>query len=253
MDLNLRGKTVLVTGGSRGIGFAAAKQFLAEGALPTIVGRDIESLKSAAKELNNCPYYACDLSDQNQSELLVNKIGPVDILVNCAGGAITMPAESVHLEDWHNGLSKKLWAYLNVINPMIKHMARSQQGVVVNVIGIGGKVFSDNHLIGGSANAALMMATAGYAKEYASKNIRVVGVNPAGVETTRLHNMISQHAQHQGLTYEQVRQNMLKQYPQQEFVRLDTVANTIVFLASDCAYSINGTTIQVDGSRSPMI
>lgn len=253
MNLDLKNKKVLITGGSRGIGFFTAKKFIEEGSIPIIVGRDPLNLKNASSNLNNCEHHTCDLKDRDAVQILVNRIGAVDILVNCAGAAMTQPVETVDTTAWANGINSKLWPYINIIDPMIKLMAHEGKGTIINVIGIGGKLFADNHLIGGAANSALMMATVGYAKEYAKYGLRVVGVNPAGVDSNRLDQLIKTKANLFGTTEHKARSAMLLQYPQGEFVRMDTVANTIVFLASECAYSISGTIIQIDGARSPII
>lgn len=253
MKLDLKDKKVLITGGGQGIGFAAAKKFLEEGALPIIVGRNQLNLKNASAELNDCEYHVCELKDIDAVQILIDQVGPVDILVNCAGSAKVQSTETINSRVWAEGIESKLWSYINIIDPMIKLMAQERQGTIINVIGIGGKLFSDNHLIGGAANSALMMATVGYAKEYAKYGVRVVGVNPAGVDSDRLDQIIKTKSDINKITENEVRTQMLSQYPQGEFVRLDTVANTIVFLASNCAHSISGTIIQIDGARSPII
>ena len=83
-------------------------------------------------------------------------------------------------------MDAKFFTYVNAFDPLAKRMAARGRGVIVNVIGMGGKVASSTHLPGGAANAALMLATAGLANAYAARGVRVVGVNPGLTATERL-------------------------------------------------------------------
>lgn len=253
MQLHLNNHRVLIAGGSQGIGLAVAKLFKQEGAIPILVARNQQALQAASVLLDNCEYHVCDLQNSQDAAALCDNVGAVDILINCAGSTPKIPTANLDTDLWAQGLQKKLYSYLNVIDPMIKLMASQGHGVIVNVIGIGGKLYSQDHLVGGTANSALMMMTAGYARDYAAHGVRVIGINPAGVETPRLAQIIDQLSQSHGQSTQHTRSQMLADYPQKEFVRMQTVASTIVFLSSQIAHSITGTTIQIDGGRSPMI
>jgi len=167
MELGLERKNVLVTGGSRGIGLACARVFLAEGSRVAIASRSPRHLEEAAQSLGRVMTAAADLSIAAAAAAVVERVeaelGPVDILVNSAGAARRTSFEELTPEAWRAAMDAKYFTYINVIDPMIKRMAARGRGVTVNVIGQGGKVPSSIHLPGGAANAALMLASAGLA------------------------------------------------------------------------------------------
>jgi NAD(P)-dependent dehydrogenase (short-subunit alcohol dehydrogenase family) len=132
-------------------------------------------------------------------------------------------------------------------------MARRGSGVIVNVIGSGGKVASPTHLAGGAANAALMLATAGLGKAYAGRGVRVVGVNPALTNTERVAEGMRAEARLQSVSEDEARQNAIKQIPLGRMAEPDEVASAVVFLASSKAGYITGTTITMDGAQVPAV
>ena len=253
MDLQLKNKRVLIAGGSRGIGFAAAQKFQEEGAVVVIIGRQHDTVTAAAQQLNNCEHYICDLQDHAATQELIERMGEFDIVVNNAGAAPKTDSDKLTHELWEQGINQKLWTYINVLTPTVRYMAERGHGTVINVIGIGGKHYSHGHLPGGASNSALMMITAGYASEYANRGVRMVGVNPAGVDTDRFRESMQRIADFDGITYQEQMNRMLSRFPGGKLVSLATMANTIVFLASPCAESISGTTIQIDAARTPIV
>jgi len=96
------------------------------------------------------------------------------------------PPDDLDAAAWRAAMDAKFFSYIHVIDPLIKRMAARGSGVIVNVIGNGGKVASPIHVAGGAANAALMLATAGLANAYAGRGVRVVGINPGLTNTDRV-------------------------------------------------------------------
>ena len=189
MELGLKGKVVLVTGGSKGIGLACASGFAAEGARIAICSRSRENIDKASAELDGAFGVVADLVDAEAAERMIDtvedRVGPIDILVNSAGAAKRTPPDDLNPTVWRDAFDAKFFSYINVIDPVVKRMAKRGSGVIISVIGVGGKVASSSHLAGGSANAALMLATAGLGATYAGKGVRVVGVSPSLTETDR--------------------------------------------------------------------
>jgi NAD(P)-dependent dehydrogenase (short-subunit alcohol dehydrogenase family) len=181
VDLNLNGAIVLVTGGSKGIGLDASA-FAAEGARVAICSRSQDNIDRAIANLPEAFGIPADLADSASAAIMVeaieNKLGPIAVLVNSAGAAKRTPPDELTPASWRAAMDAKYFSYINVIDPLVKRMARRGKGVIVNIIGAGGKVASPTHLAGGAANAALMLATAGLANAYAGRGVRVVGVNP---------------------------------------------------------------------------
>jgi NAD(P)-dependent dehydrogenase (short-subunit alcohol dehydrogenase family) len=190
MQLGLDGKVVLVTGGSKGIGLACAFAFAAEGARIAICSRSRDNIDKASAEIKGAFGVVADLADAVAAERVIetveDRLGPIDVLVNSAGAAKRTPPDDLTPAVWREAFDAKFFAYINAIDPVVKRMAKRGSGVIVSVIGSGGKVASSTHLAGGSANAALMLATAGLGATYAGKGVRVVAVSPGLTETERV-------------------------------------------------------------------
>jgi len=132
-------------------------------------------------------------------------------------------------------------------------MAARGQGVIVNVIGVGGKVASPVHLAGGAANAALMLATAGLATAYAARGIRVVGVSPGLTETDRVAQRLQAVAKQGGISLEEARTRSVARIPMGRMALPEEIAQAVLFLASGRASYINGATIAMDGAQNAVI
>jgi NAD(P)-dependent dehydrogenase (short-subunit alcohol dehydrogenase family) len=261
MDLHLKDKHVLITGGSRGIGLACAQGFLEEGAQVTIVSKNIDSVVAALKILgsnSNVIGIHNDLTDPAQAlSMLENAVidgrGPIDILVNCAGAAQKTSPTTLSTEKFYDAMQSKFFTYINVIEPLIKQMAERGTGSIVNVIGLGGKVAVPTHLPGGSANAALMLSTAGYANLYANKGIRVNAVNPIATDTDLLQSSLEADAKMNNITVEEARKAADTRTPLGRIVQPREVADAVLFLSSDRASYINGQMLYLDGGMYPFI
>ena len=253
MELKLRDKAVVITGGSRGIGFACAKAFMAEGARVGIVSRTRESLDRACAELGSAAGSCSDLVDPNSAERAIEELeatlGPIDILVNSAGAARQTAPDDLTPKHWRDAMDAKFFSYINVIDVVVKKMAARQAGVIVNIIGAGGKVASPTHLPGGSANAALMLATAGLAQAYAPRGIRVVGINPGLTDTDRVAGAMQAQASAKGISVEDARRQSLDRIPLGRIATPEEIAAAVLFLASDQASYITGVNISMDGAQ----
>ncbi len=257
MDLELGGKRVIVTGGSKGIGLACAKAFLAEGAKVGIVSRSRENVDAALKELAGASGTAADLSDPAAAlkalDELEAAIGPVDILVNSAGAAKRTPPDDLSPASWHAAMDAKFFSYIHMIDPAIKRMAARGYGVVVNIVGNGGKVASPTHVAGGAANAALMLATAGLANAYAGRGVRVVALSPGLTETGRVAEGLKAEARLSGITVDEARQRAVARIPMGRAADPAEIADMAVFAASARASYLTGVSIVMDGASSPIV
>ena len=257
MDLGLSGRSVLVTGGSKGIGLACARLFLGEGARVGIVSRAPANLERARAELPGAAGAAADLSDaaaaQRAVEAIEAEIGPLDVLVNSAGAARRSPPDELTPALWRAAMDAKYFTYINVIDPVVKGMAARGRGVIVNVIGQGGKVASPIHLPGGAANAALMLATAGLGAAYAPRGVRVVGVNPGLTNTARVAEGMEADARAAGISREEAQQRSIARLPLGRMAEPEEIAAAVVFLASDQASYITAVTLGMDGGTVPVV
>ena len=257
MDLELAGKRIFITGGSKGIGLACVDAFLAEGAKVAICSRSKENLDRAKATRPSLYCVAADLIDGAAAAAAIDEIeskfGAIDVLVNSAGAAKRVSADDLTPAFWRDAMDAKFFSYINVIDPMIKRMAARGNGVIVNVIGVGGKVASAIHLAGGSANAALMLATAGLGSAYASKGVRVVGVSPGLTETERVAEGLAAEVKRSNITMEQARQKAVAKLPLGRMATPDEVAAAVVYLSSPKAGYVTGTTLSIDGGMNPVV
>ena len=257
MDLGLKDKKVLITGGSKGIGLACAKAFMAEGARVALVSRSAENLKKAKDGLKDVYTIAADLTDAAAAAAMVERVekefGPIDVLVNSAGAAKRTDADDLTPAAWRAGMDAKYFSYINAIDPVIKRMGKRGKGAVINVIGSGGKVASPTHLAGGAANAALLLATAGLAYAYASKGVRVVGVSPGVTKTERVAEGLKAEAKRANVSEDQAYKQMISRLPMGRPAEPEEIADIVVFAASERGRYLTGANISTDGAASHVV
>jgi NAD(P)-dependent dehydrogenase (short-subunit alcohol dehydrogenase family) len=251
MDLALSNKNVLVTGGSKGIGLACARRFAGEGARVAIVSRNRANLDQARSELPGILTIAADLVHEADSLRALDEaeaaLGPLDVLVNSAGAAKRYTPEELTAAAWHQAMDAKFFSYIQITTFALHRMAARGHGVVVNIIGSGGKVASPVHLPGGAANAALMLVTAGLAAAFGPSGVRVVGINPGSTLTGRVTQGLEAESRLTGLSQGEVMASQRKRIPLGRMGDPDEIARVAAFLASDAASYVTGAIVAMDG------
>jgi len=261
MNLELDRKTILITGGSKGIGLACARAFCHEGAKPVIVSRSKENIAAAtdllAREGLTVAGFAADLSDCAAAEQVVAKvedeIGPVDVLINSAGGAKRVTPSELSPEKWRIAMDAKFFTYMNTMDFILPRMVSRKSGAVVNIIGTGGKIASPIHLPGGAANAALMLASAGLAAAWGHAGIRINVINPGATMTGRVQMSLDAESRLTGKSPEELLQANQQRIPLGRYARPEEIANAAVFLASGKASYITGASLTMDGALTPLV
>src|SRR5947207_8544392 len=257
MDLGLKGAVVLITGGSKGLGLAAARAFVVEGARVAIASRSHENLEKARAQLGQVETFAADLCQPRPAAEMVDvverRVGPVDVLVNSAGAARRVGAEDLTPEAWRASMDAKYFSYINVIDPLIKRMAARGRGAIVNLIGSGGKVATPTHIGGGAANAALMLATAGLANAYAKSGVRVVGVNPGPTKTERVAAGLAADAKRDGVSEDEALKRIVQRIPFGRMPEPEEIADIVVFAASERARLLTGAVPRADAATTPTV
>ena len=261
MDLGLRDRIVVVTGASKGIGFACAQAFADEGARVALVSRSRANLDAALAKIRHVEHrpvaFAADLVDAGQSSAMVDDaeatLGPIDILVSSAGAAKRYPPDDLSPAAWHDAMNAKFFSYIHPLDAIVKRMAARGHGAVVNIIGMGGKVASPVHLPGGAANAALMLATAGLAAAYGPKGVRINAINPGGTLTGRVQEGLSAEAKMSGLAPEELLERQQARIPLRRLGTPEEVAQVALFLASPRASYVTGAVVPMDGGAAAVI
>jgi hypothetical protein len=250
MDLNLQGRTVLITGGSKGIGLGCARRFAAEGANLVLVARSKGPLEEAAQGVRGAAQVdvktmALDLAQQADRDRLVAAHPDIDVLVNNAGA---IPGGNIfHVDDkaWREGWELKVFGYVNLARAYFTRMSERKRGVIVNICGQGGETMSFGYVCGAAGNASLMAFSKSMGGQSPDWGVRVVAVNPGPVETDRIVTLAKQRARAAG--DESTWREGFARMPYGRPASTDEIAPMVVFLASDLASYVSGTVVTIDG------
>ena len=180
MDLNLKDKTVLITGGSKGLGRAIAHRFASEGCHLHLVARTQETLDEAANALRQqfsvkVGTFAIDLAQRGSAQRVAETCDDVDILVNNAGDVPSGSLEAIEEDRWRAGWDTKVFNYINLSREYFGRMKARRSGVIVNLTGIGGDLLDPSYIAGGVGNAAMAAFTKSLGSNSHKVGVRVVG------------------------------------------------------------------------------
>src|SRR6201987_2325663 len=258
MDLQMNGKTALVTGGSAGIGKAIAFAMAREGVDVAICARRKEPLEAAAsqtaRETNRkiVPIPA-DLTKPADAEAFVKEahtaLGRIDILVNNAGSASGGVLEFLSEEHWAQSLQLKFMGYVRCLKHVLPLMQKQGRGRIVNLIGNDGVKPSYWEIAPGAANAAGQNLTLALAAQYGRDNISFVAVNPGPVRTERWAGLVDAMARDMKIPRDEADKLAPASIPMGRIAEVDEVANLVVMLASPLMEMVNGTMIEIDGGQ----
>lgn len=248
MDLQLRGKTVLVTGASRGIGRACARLLAEEGCNLHLASRTEADLAKVKAEIEaahgvSVTIHPVDLAKPGNPAALAAACPDIDILVNNAGAVPGGDLWTVDEGRWREGWDLKVFGYVNLCRAIYPAMKARGHGVIVNVIGSAGEKPKANFIAGSTGNASLIAFTRALGTASVSHGIRVVGINPGVIRTERMIRQARIRAKEQ-FGDEDRWQEMLQTDPAPGDP--EDVANLVAFLASPRAKNISGTVVTTD-------
>jgi NAD(P)-dependent dehydrogenase (short-subunit alcohol dehydrogenase family) len=254
MDLNLKGKTALITGASRGIGLGVAEVFASEGCNLHLAARDAAALEAAAKKISAAndvkgTCHALDLGVTENVVKLARDCGDIDILINNAGAIPQGSLTDLDESKWRAGWELKLFGYISLTREVYRRMCERQQGVIINVIGGAGERPTAAYIAGSIANSGLITMSRALGAESPKFGVRVVGLNPSATATERGIEIWRTRAQKELGDPKRWRE-LTKGFPFGRPASVEEVANVVVFLASDKASYMSGTLVSVDGGAA---
>ena len=259
MNLSMKDRVAVVTGGSKGIGIAVARRFAESGAKVAILARGAADLKTARETLarDGLPVrdYVCDVSKASDitrtHERIVADFGQIDVLVNNAGTARTVAFENISDEAWQEDLDLKLFAAIRFSRLVWPGMKQRKWGRIINVLNTYAKAPAANSAPTSVSRAAGMALTKVMAGEGGEHNILV---NAMLVGLIMSDQWVKRHAaQAPDTDFEVFAKNLAKGTPLGRIGTAEEFANLACFLASEQGSYITGTAINVDGGRSPVV
>lgn len=253
MELNLAGKTVLITGASKGIGRGVAEAMAGEGCNLHLVSRTQTDLDGVAGHLRDAfgvsaESHALDLSRPGAVEALIGAIDIPDILVNNAGA---IPGGTIDMVDearWREAWDLKVFGYINMCRAFYAAMKARGHGVIVNVTGLAAERTDAGYIAGSAGNAGLNAFTRALGSRSLNDGIRVLAVSPGPVETERLVGLMRTRAEAQFGDPERW-QSYMAGLPMKRPASVAEVADVVVFMASERAAYMSGTIVTVDGGH----
>jgi len=265
LEIQISGKTAIVTGGSSGIGLACAQSLFREGANVVIVGKknvntaivEIQNTSKSNNPTNKVTGISSDLTKleniKSVVKTTVEQFGTIDILVNCAGSAHAGSFYELQDEEFVNPLMLKLMGYIRMVREVTPYMISQKKGQIINIVGTAGRSPKATLIPVSITNAALLSFTRGISKELAQFNIRINAISPGPTESKRAMLLANQVAETNGISVENVISKTLSDIPLGRFAKPAEIAALVLFLVSDLSTSITGTEILVDGGQTTCI
>ncbi|WP_181347823.1 SDR family oxidoreductase [Thalassobacillus sp. CUG 92003] len=257
MDVQLKGKSVIVMASSKGLGKATAAEFAREGAHVLISSRDEAELKQTASEIihmtgnKQVDYHVCDITKPERINSLVQKAvdwnGKVDVLINNAGGPPAGTFEDFTDEDWQQAFELNLLSFIRAIRAVLPYMKAQKEGKIVNIASSSIQQTLDNLILSNTYRAGIVGLAKSLSQELAPYNILINTVGPGKIATDRVAQLDASQAEKMNLSTEQVREKAEQAIPIGRYGEPAEFAKTLVFLASGSNTYMTGQAFVVDG------
>jgi len=256
MDLGLKDKRALVTGSTRGLGYATALLLAKEGCRVAVNGRDEEKVKSAAEKIHTetgteAVGFAGDVSQISVPQMLIRQtveaFGGLDVLVTNSGGPTPGSIDSLDEVAWQKGIDSCLMAHVRLIKAALPYLRKSDSASVLTVTSYSVKQPIQNLLISNSVRAATVGLTKSLALELGKEGIRLNSILPGWTETERVTQLMTVRAKTNNSTIEEETHKQTEQSALGRIGQPEEFANSAVFLLSPAASYITGVMLNVDG------
>ena len=251
-DINLKGKTALITGATKGLGRGAAIAIAEAGGNVIAIGRNQKELDTLRKEIKkfkvNYVPFSCDVNDYNLLKSFITKLKKLDILVNNAGTNIPEPFLNVKKSSMETLLNVNTKAVFNVAqlwaNQIIKLKRKS--GSIINISSVVSSIIgAPNRCIYGTTKAAVIGLTKSVAVDYVKQGIRCNAICPGTVDTPSLHSRLKDTGD-----YEKAKQDFISRQPLGRIGKAEEIASLALYFSSDESSFVTGQTHVIDGGWS---
>ncbi|MFO8023047.1 MAG: SDR family oxidoreductase [Perlabentimonas sp.] len=252
----LKGKNILVAGGSKGLGFAVAKASAQQGANVFIGSRSEENLKFSTSQLakvadSTVNYGVLDVSDYQSIKewvnLAVNQFGKIDGLLVNAGGPPAGSFDNFDDADWLQAFELTLMSAVRLIREVLPLMRKASSGSIVAITSVSVKEPIDMLLMSNVFRSGVTSLVKSLSGDLASYNIRINNIMPGRIDTERVKHLDGVIAESKGISVNEVRMMMQEQIPLSRYGKPEELGSLAAFLFSDLASFITGATIPVDG------
>jgi 3-oxoacyl-[acyl-carrier protein] reductase len=260
MEIRLDGKSAIVTGGSKGLGLAIAEEYFASGADVAVLARDAGALAEAKQKIQarggkgKIAAISCDVSKadaiKQACDQIISEFGKVDIFVNNAGQSTRGPSETITDEMWQADLDLKLFAQIRFCRLLMPAMKERKWGRIISVLNIGAKAPGPDSAPTSISRAAQLAFTKVLSQEGAPYNVLANSLHVGVIVSDQI---VRRHAREgTNVSLEDFIKKAGESVPLGRMGRAEEFASVACFLASDAASYVTGTSINVDGGRSPI-
>jgi 3-oxoacyl-[acyl-carrier protein] reductase len=256
MDLKLKNKVALVTASSKGIGKATAELLIKEGCKVTICSSNQKNIIEAVADIKESTgveplWGVCNINNPNDIAGIVkmtrDNFGEIDILVNNCGGPVPGTFDDLSDVDWQNAIDQVLLSVVRLTREVLAGMKSNKWGRIINITSLSVKQPVDNLMLSNSLRSAVTAFSKTLSNDVGQHNITVNNVAPGYTLTSRLYELALVKEKTTGVSHEKVLSEMAASVPMKRLASAEEVASMVLYLASEQAGYITGTTIQVDG------
>jgi NAD(P)-dependent dehydrogenase (short-subunit alcohol dehydrogenase family) len=257
----LTGRLALIAGGSEGIGFASARSLQQMGSSVVLAARRPEQLEMAAEQLRRTAPRGAEVSTvildgsdpdsiNSACDRVLDVHGVPSILVNSIGSAPGGTFDSVPWDQWTSAFNTKVLSAVQLMTRLTPAMVEVGWGRIVNIAGSAGREPDPQIVVGGAANASLMVVTKAASRQLAPHGVTVNAVLPGAVATQRWEQIVANHARHNSLDLADAAESLSARIPMGRPADPGDVGSLVAWLASPLARHITGASVTIDGGQS---